>query len=296
RAVSISAVGAGNAAWTRHAHGVTRRTPYGHETITLAANAAEQLSTVDRHLGSRTWSWHLGGTSLKPKLRVDGGVSFGPGVATRILPVSIYDQSGRDVTPAGLRWSLRKATDGWRLELPLDDAALPLPYVIDPASVSSVTATATSLAAGAKANWTAGFTTSNSGALAAAGTITVAFPTWTGGTIPAAPSIVLLSPASFVTTCTAAAATVATTVTITLASASGQTSALAKNTAATLEIVGITNTTTTGAKTISVSTSADTSANASPSPSIVAATTPAATISFAGNTQAAAAVTTWTVG
>ena len=41
RAVSISAVGAGNAAWTRHAHGVTRRTPYGHETITLAANAAE---------------------------------------------------------------------------------------------------------------------------------------------------------------------------------------------------------------------------------------------------------------
>src|SRR2546423_4738263 len=29
RAVSVSAVGAGNGAWTRHAHGVTRRTPYG---------------------------------------------------------------------------------------------------------------------------------------------------------------------------------------------------------------------------------------------------------------------------
>ena len=33
-------------AWTRHAHGVVRTTSYGHETITLAPNAAEELSTV----------------------------------------------------------------------------------------------------------------------------------------------------------------------------------------------------------------------------------------------------------
>src|SRR5438046_139416 len=91
----------------------------------LAAAAVLARSTVDGQLGLMTLSWRLGAASRKPRSRVDGGVSFGPGVAPRILPVAIYDRSGRDITPAGLRWSLRKAADGWRLELPLDDAALP---------------------------------------------------------------------------------------------------------------------------------------------------------------------------
>src|SRR5205085_8999890 len=48
-AVSVAAVGAGAGGWRLHAHGVTRSTSYGHETTTLAANTAAQLSTVDRH-------------------------------------------------------------------------------------------------------------------------------------------------------------------------------------------------------------------------------------------------------
>ena len=114
--------------------------------------------------------------------------------ARHILPVAIFDRSGKDVTPAGLRWSLRKAASGWLLELKLNDAKLPLPYVIDP-GLTGVSATATSLAAGAKAHWTIGFTTgTGTGALAAAGTITVNYGTWTGGSFPANPVIELLTP------------------------------------------------------------------------------------------------------
>src|SRR4051794_19143841 len=295
-AVTVTALGdgAGNGRWQRFAHGVMRPASYGHETITLAGNAVEQLSTVERRQGARIWSWQLSGLNLDPSLRADGSVRLGLDTKTRILPVSVFDRSGNDVTPAGARWALRKSERGWLLQLALDDEELPLPYVIDPATVSAVTATATSLAAGAKAHWTIGFTPSNSGALGATDTISVAFPTWTGGALPATPTIVPLTPATFPQKCTVTGATVGTTVTVTLGNVSGQTCAVAKNVAATFQILGITNTTTTGAKTISVGTSKDGAANASAS--IAAATTPAATISFAGGTQAAGAVTAWTVG
>ena len=60
--------------------------------------------------------------------------SRAPGVLVgfRILPVAILDRDGRDVTPAGLRWSLDRQGSGWRLGLWLDDARLPVPYLIDP--------------------------------------------------------------------------------------------------------------------------------------------------------------------
>src|SRR5262249_51642947 len=48
----------------------------------------------------------------------------------RILPVAILDRSGHDVTPTTARWSVTH--DGKWLELRLDDAKLPVPYVIDP--------------------------------------------------------------------------------------------------------------------------------------------------------------------
>src|SRR5690349_18073498 len=99
RAVTVAAVGGGAGRWTPHVHGATRATPYGHETITLTPNAAEQLSTVDRHLGPKTWSWELRGIDLNPTLRADGSVWFGPRIATHILPVAIFDQVGNDVTP-----------------------------------------------------------------------------------------------------------------------------------------------------------------------------------------------------
>ena len=153
-AVSVFAVGAGagTGAWKRYAHGVTRPTSYGHETITLAPNAVEQLSTVVDRQGTRTWRWQLNTINLNPSLRSDGSVWFASGKTVgskHILPVAIFDRSGKNVTPAGLRWSLRRVGTGWLLELKLNDSKLPLPYVIDP-GLTGVSATATSLAAGAK--------------------------------------------------------------------------------------------------------------------------------------------------
>ena len=226
----------------------------------------------------------------------DGSVWFGSArkaAGLHISPVSVLDGAGADATPAGARWRLRRTGGNWWLVLRLDDARLPLPYTIDP-SVSAVSVSASSLGAGAYANWSANFTTSSTGALAAGGTITVTFPTWTGGTIPANPAVALLAPSSFATTCTATATTATATVTITLANASGQTCALGNSTATSLKLLGITNTTSTGSKTISVKTSKDTTA-VNATATIAAAAAPTA-ISFAGAPQTGAALSSWTVG
>ena len=119
--------------WTRHANGVERRLPYGRESIVLTNLSAEELVTVDRRLGARTWRWRLD-TSLNPKLRVDGSVSLDTKGRSRlaILPVAVLDAGGRNITPTGLRWSLARSAGSTWLQLRLDDAGLPLPYVIDP--------------------------------------------------------------------------------------------------------------------------------------------------------------------
>jgi len=125
-AVSLATNGAGTARWTRYRNGVSRKTPFGSETITILPFATEQFLTVTRRQGHTTWTWRLG-TTLNPTLNVDGGVDLGRGL--HISPVRIVDASGKDVTPSGARWSL----DHGLLELKLDDSHLPLPYVIDPA-------------------------------------------------------------------------------------------------------------------------------------------------------------------
>ena len=56
-------------------------------------------------------------------------------------PVRILDGEGKDVTPEGLRWGLEEGNLGWFLTLKLDDADLPLPYVIDPAVTHRASAT-----------------------------------------------------------------------------------------------------------------------------------------------------------
>src|SRR5204862_4204292 len=69
----------------------------------------------------------------------DGAVSFvrATGLApVYIAPVQILDAEGRDVTPANLHWSVRRAGKAWSLELRLDDSRLPTPYVIDPAVIT----------------------------------------------------------------------------------------------------------------------------------------------------------------
>ena len=64
-----------------------------------------------------------------------------------IDPVRILDADGKDVFPEGLRWGLAEGSDGWILTLQLDDADLPLPYVIDPAVTHRTAATATTAGA-----------------------------------------------------------------------------------------------------------------------------------------------------
>src|SRR5438105_4701987 len=138
--VSIAAADLPGGTWTRYAHGVSRATPFGHETITLASGRAEELQTVVAHHGTRTWRWQLLAPNLEPRLTAEGSVVFAAGATTsalHVLPVTIYDRAGGDITPTGARWSLHRAKVGWWLELKLDDSTLPVPYTIDPATAIS---------------------------------------------------------------------------------------------------------------------------------------------------------------
>ncbi len=131
-AISLASLDAGSATWRRYSNGVTRRTNFGSEVITITPAGGEEFLTVQKPQGLKTWRWRLG-TKLKPKLRVDGTVELfdaaGLSTGVRVSPVAILDRSGDDITPKGLGWSL----SGRTLELRLDDRNLPSPYVIDPA-------------------------------------------------------------------------------------------------------------------------------------------------------------------
>src|SRR5690242_10435455 len=116
----------GSAPWRQFSNGVARPTAFGREAITFGVNRVEQSLLVDRHVGTRTWSWSLR-SNVRARIARDGSVRFA-GSALRILPVAILGPAGRDLTPAGLRWSLRKHT----LVLRLADRGLPSPYIIDP--------------------------------------------------------------------------------------------------------------------------------------------------------------------
>ncbi|HTZ05528.1 MAG TPA: hypothetical protein VMB53_07205, partial [Gaiellaceae bacterium] len=146
--VAVAAAGP----WRSHRNGVIRSTSFGSEAITTVPGKTEEFLVVDHRQGKRTWRWSLDGT-LTPKLGPGGSIFL---VDTRgalvgsILPVEVLTQSGKNVTPAGLHWSLAGHAGGHVLELRLDDARLPLPYTIDPAVAWSVAAngsahTATSL-------------------------------------------------------------------------------------------------------------------------------------------------------
>ena len=133
--IGLASSGAGHGAWQRYGGGVTRATSFGRESILFGINRAEQFLTVARRQGTRTWRWQLDATHGVPHLDAGGGVSFagaGSLAGLRILPVAILDRSGRDVTPAGLRWSLDRQGSGWVLGVRLDDRRLPVPYLIDP--------------------------------------------------------------------------------------------------------------------------------------------------------------------
>ena len=138
--IALTSQNSGHDDWQRYGSGVTRSTSYGRESVLFGINLAEQFLTVNRHLGTRTWSWQLDATHGTPHLGPDGGVSFtraGRLAGFHILPVAILDGAGRNVTPAGLRWSLTRNGSGWTLGLRLDDKTLPLPYLIDPALIAT---------------------------------------------------------------------------------------------------------------------------------------------------------------
>ena len=123
--------------WSRFANGVARSARFGNETITVQRRRTEEFLTVSKHQGTRTWTWNLRTLGLRPRRDAAGGFVFATQrarSALRLAPVRILDERGRVVTPDGAHWRLRRAHDrSWRLELRLDDAKLPLPYVIDPA-------------------------------------------------------------------------------------------------------------------------------------------------------------------
>ena len=136
-AVTLAADGS-HEPWSRFANGVARSTRFGREAITVQRSRTEEFLTVSKRQGARTWRWNLRALGLRPTPDRDGGgFVFRTQHAQsplRLAPVRILDQQGRVVTPNGVHWLLRRAHDrSWRLELRLDDAKLPLPYVIDPA-------------------------------------------------------------------------------------------------------------------------------------------------------------------
>jgi len=133
--MSLASIGTGDGAWQPYRAGVARTTSFGRESILFGINRAESFLTVDRRQGPRAWSWRLDASDGTPRLDSDGGVTFvhaGRAVGLRILPVAILDARGRDVTPAGSRWSLTRRGSSWILGLRLDDRSLPTPYLIDP--------------------------------------------------------------------------------------------------------------------------------------------------------------------
>jgi large repetitive protein len=135
--LSIDAVGAGSAPWTRHDGGTSRPTPFGSEAIRIAPETTEEFLTVNQRQGMRTWQWRLASSTLEPRLSVDGSIELRAETriaGLRVLPVQIFDAAGGDVTPGGARWKLTRSGRDWLLSLRLDDSELPVPYVIDPAA------------------------------------------------------------------------------------------------------------------------------------------------------------------
>src|SRR5688572_20553279 len=136
--VALRSTAGGDSELEPFAHGASRRTPYGWEAVTVSPARTEQFLTVTERQGVSTWRWELETLDLTPRVGDDGAVAFirdGRLLSdvAFIEPVRILDEDGEDVTPTGARWSVVESGGRWFLDLPLDDASLPLPYVIDPA-------------------------------------------------------------------------------------------------------------------------------------------------------------------
>ncbi|MGH2781723.1 MAG: hypothetical protein ACRDLA_10030 [Thermoleophilaceae bacterium] len=132
--VSVEAEDTSGEEWERHAHGASRPTDFGTETIVVGSTSTESFLTITKRQGPRTWRWKLE-TRLLPRIGRDGGVSFFDPTRHReadigIDPAAVLDSDGKDITPEGLGWDLVLDRGEWWLTLELDDSELPLPYVV----------------------------------------------------------------------------------------------------------------------------------------------------------------------
>jgi large repetitive protein len=302
--LNLTAAGMGQGAWTTSDTGANRATPFGYETVVLRTAATEDYSTISTHQGQKTWTWSLP-ASLTAQVTDDGSIqlrhrSDGSPLGLTIAPVVIFDVNGANITPAGLKWSIATVHGATSFQLTLDDSNLPLPYVIDPTTyVTSVTfapSAGYSAEAGATATWTVGFTSSSAGALTSTGTVTAIFAS--GFTVPTTTATITML-TGFTGTCAPTTSGTSPTITIVL----GGTCALARSTAATFSIAGITNGTaqtyTPSTTSFAVNTSANTGAVAAGSNIVITAATSVTSVSFApstGYSAEAGATATWTVG
>ena len=137
--VALAREGAGaDAPWRRFEHGVVRATAFGSETVTIDGTTTEHFLTVRERQGPTTWRWSLDTRGGEPRVTDDGTVELvgegGRVAPLTIRPVQILDAKGKDVTPRGTAWSVQRQGQKTWLALELNDAGLPLPYVIDPAT------------------------------------------------------------------------------------------------------------------------------------------------------------------
>ena len=158
--------GAGSASWRSHDGGLTRSTPFGTQTVLLGVPSSEEFLTVRRHTGQKTWRWRIATGAGQRLVRAGNELALvdrDGGLGLTVAAPAILDARGRRTGPAGLRWGLEQANGARFLTLDLDDSALPLPYVIDPAVTfarhsKAATSAGTSLALGAPAGAVAGNT------------------------------------------------------------------------------------------------------------------------------------------
>ena len=138
---SVTLTTSGSGTWRRFEGGAHRTAPFGSETVTFDKESLEQYLTVESRQGRRTWTWKLDG-SARARLLDGGRVGFVDDKTGRVSDVllgaaKIFDTHGKDVTPSGTRWRLVDRGKAQLLALDLDDAELPVPYVIDPIAYRS---------------------------------------------------------------------------------------------------------------------------------------------------------------
>jgi hypothetical protein len=123
---------------TSFAHGISTKTDFGRAVVAVSPKKTEQYLVVDKHHGTKTWSWQLDTAGLTPRVGGDVSVRFIAGHRLTnhfvIAAPKILDLRGRDISPRGLHWDVARSEGKWSLRLAFDDSKLATPYVIDPAS------------------------------------------------------------------------------------------------------------------------------------------------------------------